>query len=688
MKSRLGWMIAALLVCAARAWAGAGGVVVDTGHQQRVSAMAYGSRDALVFSGSEDGLLIGWDVYRREPEHSIRVSHQAIRALAVHPRLPHVAVVESGLASARLSVWDYANSRRLFARQLETAPSSLTYSSTGKYLVYTRERFDSVIFVDPLDGDRLRLFDDGFGMVSYVAFNGKDTTLMTYRPTGQVDYWDIRSGEQLLTLDSVSYLSNIHLLQPDKSVVVGSSAGRLLVADILGSRGALDFADMDGIVALAVSSTGEIACLSEDADRMVLTRWRYDGDFGLHSLSSDTVAGEDPWSEPPPFSGRPNTVTYAGYRLYIGTDAGEIAWRWSSGQFQMIGANTLLEVSDLAVHRGAVVLGSEDRLLVFVTDFQRSLRVETYANPAEGPVGLAVSPEGSLYVWNQRGKQGELREYAPSLGQYGTVPIHTIPSVLLDVGFEGGELLCLERSGRCTVLGRVAVFSGFDELSFSERSYEERFEYMAPSANVLVRTRDHLVIGKSALRTDDSPLLLIDRRTRETVRVASDDTVVYDLIYDPGLDRLLSLSVRSDRGESFSELKSHAGEGYQSVAVLQRYRGEDATADLWWDEAASVAYTTLGYSEVRAVAGNRTSTFSSTGHLPRKIVLDGNRLFALNSDGTVSLWNTRTRREILTLYVFKDYEWLVVTPSGEYLCSPGGEQYLGESAGKKLRMMP
>jgi hypothetical protein len=56
---------------------------------------------------------------------------------------------------------------------------------------------------------------------------------------------------------------------------------------------------------------------------------------------------------------------------------------------------------------------------------------------------------------------------------------------------------------------------------------------------------------------------------------------------------------------------------------------------------------------------------------------DGRLLISGADDQTVRLWNIATREPIITLFHGRDGEWVMWTPQGYYMSSPGGDDLVG-----------
>jgi hypothetical protein len=59
------------------------------------------------------------------------------------------------------------------------------------------------------------------------------------------------------------------------------------------------------------------------------------------------------------------------------------------------------------------------------------------------------------------------------------------------------------------------------------------------------------------------------------------------------------------------------------------------------------------------------------------IALDNRTLVSGSADQTVRLWDIETGRNLLTIFVGSDQEWVAWTPQGYYTSSPRGDRYIG-----------
>ncbi|MEM7603399.1 MAG: methyltransferase domain-containing protein, partial [Verrucomicrobiota bacterium] len=103
----------------------------------------------------------------------------------------------------------------------------------------------------------------------------------------------------------------------------------------------------------------------------------------------------------------------------------------------------------------------------------------------------------------------------------------------------------------------------------------------------------------------------------------------------------------------------------------------------------SFTYTKSGQIVVGCSRNKRLQLFSDSGEPLREFIghegevwavspsPDDRYLASASGDQTVRLWNLQTGELLASLFVSRDSEWVVWTPSGHYHASPGGEKYIG-----------
>lgn len=96
-----------------------------------------------------------------------------------------------------------------------------------------------------------------------------------------------------------------------------------------------------------------------------------------------------------------------------------------------------------------------------------------------------------------------------------------------------------------------------------------------------------------------------------------------------------------------------------------------------WDQTIKLWDIESG-NEIRTFRGHSGEIFSVSFSQDEKYALSG------STDGTTRLWDIATGEELIKLVVFKDGEWIVITPEGYYNSSLKGHKYLNIRMGNRV----
>jgi hypothetical protein len=669
-----GWAAALFLVLAGVASVSAQTRLdLETSHAGPVTDLVYDAERELLFSAGEDGSIRVWSAPRARLLAVLRVSYQPIQQITVRPGYSQVAALVSGSAkSSTVEVWDWEKSERLYSLEFREQLLFLQYSPGGSYLVATRADFDSLALLEPNTGRSLYYMRKGFGIVSFAVVSRTENNIMTYQPSGTITYWEIRTGRTLKQVRTVPNLS-LFALSPNNRFLAAAYEDRLAVVDLLsGER--IDERQVPGLVALAFSPQGnELTGIVRTDRGQELRQWYFGGRFLLQLTP--------PWGDGAPSEAV--SVSYGTGRVFVGDREGTIVSLRPDGAVETVARNALLHYGDVAVLGDKLAIAGRDRILLMQSEFLTGtagsgpnaaplepvpVSVTSLPNPLRSPVpgrsdperenrgngdrsslGLEFLDSWTLLVWS-RGAESPIVGLVDIVsGRFQQLGVE-LSSPLKQVGGFAQGIIIVDESGECLIL---------DPFSF-----QTRFRYRSPGMNKLIfAVGDSLVGGRTSLSTFGSPLLQINERTGETVAISDPSLFAYNLIFEPREANLFTVSVDSRDGLGRTLLKVHSGYGFERSRVLFEYSGEDLTAGLTADGSGRV-YSSLGFERVVVWDGDSLQRMDDAHHVHRDLYIAGERLIAVNRDGSFSFWDTRTRRHLLDLYVFQDITWLVVLPDG------------------------
>ncbi len=642
---------------------------VNTSHSGAIRTLLHDARTGLLLTGGDDGKLKVWDYSAGELQRSIQISHLAIQQGALHPSLPHVALlVTDGRRRFTLEVWDWEQGRRIFTQTLPEAPIFLTYSPRGTFLLFAQNDLNSLRFLASSTGRALPYLRRGFGIVTFATVASSEERIMTYTPSdGVITYWEIASGRQVQTISTAREIDQLSV-HTNRRFAAGRLDNELVVVDIVDGT-IRDRFPMSGIEHILVDQvSGEVAVMTRSGRQLELAYFRV-SERGQLTRAVRTV---------PTLPAGLTQAALHGEALFTATGDGTISAFESSNRLgRTIAENRVQSVTGFAFTEGTVHLSTAQQILSLRSDlFGRSdvavnrvqtLDVTTRRMPQPGTVRLSAvagpDPEESrVVVWDTSGRNPEIATYAAVAPSLTRIPVDAARATKQVVSADGRLIVLHDQ----TMLRRINPETGSAD-----------FTYTGEGMEALVAVGDTIVIGKNRANPFDSALMRVDTRTGETVRIQSDNFLIFDLAYDRARGVLYTLGLQQAGAVVRTTITVHRGTNFENRRTITTFDGEDLDARLSLDPSTGRLFSSLGMEGVSVWDGRRLTRISSVSHVPRALYVANRHLFSINRDGTMSVWDLRSGDPLLTFYLFRDGNWVAVTTDGYYFAShPRAEQHL------------
>ncbi|MFW5685768.1 MAG: WD40 repeat domain-containing protein [Spirochaetota bacterium] len=641
-------------------------VTVSLGHSDEVSDLAGRDDEDVALSVADDGKLMVWDLEHRGLLRAWQVSVDPITRVAMHPRRTEAAIfVQTGLRTGLIVALNWETGEELFTVRVNARPTSLQYSPRGTYIVYAVSEFESLHFLDSETGRSRRFLDDGFGVVSFVQMARSEQNALTYVPSrGEFIYWQLRSGNELQTVQTQSRLEHVTLVDPDtqRFLAAASNEQLVIVDNLTGSVEATypltpihDIAydsETDRIVVLTERS-GERSALAFRYERGRLRRESY----RPQNLAEDTV-----------------TLRAAGSAsrgFLAGAQSGEISfYDEDTGRRTVLGDAPTGMVTDLGFTSGSLHLAVGDTLVTISSDLfepgNRDLAaryVRTSRNTLSAFPSLRFVVDGDrLLLWGSD-EPGTL---------YELLPPERSPRVFYDD--EQDVPITLVRT---TAQGPVVVHRDGRIVQVDRASRVLRFRYNAVGAqDVGIGGDAGLIIAKTSSSQFDSSLIIVDQLTRETVALETEAFLVPRVAVDSESQTLYAVELHGRASEPEVRLTRFAGRNFSRTSTLRSRTGEYTTGDLLWDPETESLLSSMGNDAIRRYSGRREEVFPRTERLHRTLAVGGPFVAARNADGTVTLWDREGGEHVAEIYVVGT-DWIASAPNGRYLTSStAAERYL------------
>ncbi len=653
------------LLCVSGVYAGSIYLQVNNSHNGKVTQLVYSGATGLLFSGGDDGTVRVWNLRESALLKSIRVSYLPVKMLSVDDNSYRVAVLSSNEISIfRLSVWDWKSGEMLFSKTLKSMPLYIGFSSRGSYLVYTLPKWKSIDIVDPSTGKKLSYFDKAFGIVSYLTFSTSENNILTYQPSGVFTYWDFETGSVIKRLFSLANLSKI-CISNNKRFLVARQSDRLVMIDLL-TGDLLDSVEVGNIEAISISpGDNEVACISSNGDEVKKLERFMIVNGGFLSLGGKEA-------------NEISTLCYGNNGLFRGYGDGTIDEILPGGTVKLIARNRIANVSDFTVDKEGLVLVTPRNVYEIKSNYFNAdsssitsgltVEFEKFVNPLNCNSGVCRLDDNRIVIWGKNSENEGFSVFNLETGSTEFVD-NDFDSPLVYVGTSKEWIVVIEDSGRCVL--------------YSAEDFSRRYSYFIPGLHKLIPISENNMVGaKSKLGNFDSSLTLLSVETGENFPINDASLYVYELAFNRESELLYSIGIEKANSKLYTVLKSHFGSDFGSEYVLDRFEGEDIGASLSIDEKSGILYSSLGYTGVTEYVGGRSVRFEKSDKVARKIEFYGGRVYSLNRDKSLSVWDAREKCALLDFYLFRDGEWLVILgktrggiPQGFY-SSDGGIKYV------------
>lgn len=668
------------------------GLQLNTGHRGAVTLMASWRGGSFVVSAGVDGTLRVWDPRDGSLRHTVALGGVP-SALVVHPWLPRVFAALGDGSEERLTAWDWEQGLVLFTIPLGNPPLFLGLSRTAGSLLVGRASVDGLSLIDPTTGERQPGLESGTGIVTFAVTSRDERTVLTYQPSGSLVYRNRATGGILQRLRVPGDLADLGL-SSDRRYLVGRSGEWLVSVD------AVDGAETDRL-RIAGLRTMEVW---GTADRVVVAAEDESGpSLRTVSVSAGRFdATRSAWR----VAQTPTALSYGHEKLFAGMPDGTILTldlRDPEPAAAVLVRDERLAILDVAVAGNTVVLATRAGLVTLTGGFvggaplrlAAGVRTGIAARVLAAPFGermastmrVTALDAARVLVWSDGDEPGIAVLHLPE--HLVGIPQPPLSAPLVNLDATGGTIAAVDRTGQVALLaahtGESLAESG-DGASGSPRTVLEtlRAVRIAGTTDAVAAARDGgpaLVAALAGLGGMGSSIVSIAAATGETVAMPDRRSFVYDLAYDPdaGADAgaLYSLGVHAGAG-SRTTLMLHAGPGLDRRRTLFVSAGEDLRASVAVEPADAaggrVFFSLAG--RVRLWDGRRIRPLAETGREARRLSVHRGRVYAVNSDGTLSAWSSDTLAHQFDLHVWRDFEWLV-SSGDRYWTSPDGARYVG-----------
>lgn len=639
-------------------------VLISTGHTQSINDFALNESRSTLFSAGDDGTLRVWDTDSKQLLYNLQISHLPIVKLAVHPKSPYVALIETDkINTYHLSVWNYSTGKKLFSHKIQETPLFLRFSPQGSYLIYSRTDWKSLTFLKADTGQLVSVIEEGFGIVSDVFLSQSERTLLTYNSSGTIRYWNTEEGTQKTSpISTIGDLSRIQF-SDNGMYMLGMKENTLYLVNLV--NGQIEAREsFQRLYDYSLNRDSNLVTLYiTENSRPRFISFRVEDNSFLFPVQKSNMAPDN--ISPP--------VQLVDSTLYFCKDDGSIySQSVYSSKATLFSKSVLEKVTDIGFSDTSIFIAGRKSIVALTSDVfnlksqqynlgsEFSFLTNRYDNPLKGNSGITALSENRFLLFPKSDSPNEL--FLFNNNRFEALDTKITSSIQKAESYKE-DILLLEQTGMLRIVDPIADEELFSYSSFGLQSATESHN-------------DNIIVARNKNELINTTLLSVNPKTSETVPIPDRNLLTFSLEYDHTTRSLYTLGFERRKGSIRTVLKEHQGRNYGRVSTLLSYPGEDNKATLAIDEGTSRIFTSLGYGDVHMFTWDGFTTLEKVEHIPRNLYIHAGMLYSLNSDSSISVWDIQHGKLLMTIYLFENLSWAITFSDGSYYATEGAEQWI------------
>jgi|GEM_PF-4429763 len=233
---------------------------LNSGHSLRITA--FGHDASYLYSADISGQVKIW-TYQGDLVTHIQVAGNIISKLLPHSSKPYVAVLSSKQSKNEiLKLVNWHTREKYYQIPLSDLPEHITFSPSGKYLIYSS--LNQIVAIKADTGQLIQKFSTPlFGASSFFLSNSEER-IMTYSEfPGLIEYRDVGTSSTLKSATTIPYIENL-ALSKNTRYAIGKKNNMVILLDIISGKkiaqhtfSNIDFFSTDGDLVSVIHHTQE-----------------------------------------------------------------------------------------------------------------------------------------------------------------------------------------------------------------------------------------------------------------------------------------------------------------------------------------------------------------------------------------------------------------------------------------------
>ena len=643
-------------------------IVIDSGHSSPVDSMAFHEPSGRLITVDDTGVVKVWNLRDNRLEYRLDTGLRGSIEIKVHPEKYEMALLVTRPGYSGLSVWDWRTGRNKFTKTLSGRPIQFEYSGKGRYIFTTGVDNPSLVIYDSSTGREYSYLKRLQALFSFAYIGDKEATVMTYSNSGYLRFYDIRTASLKNESSTKADLSELSVIQTDgKRYLLGRNEDSLFLIDRLTGE-VRDALTVQGMRSFSLDqSNGIISILSESGSgRLKVSQTATAGArFTPYSIKS-YLSGQDSTDEDIVDSGwfRVNegsrALASSKNKVFLSDGTGMI-WTLNAetGRPELFKKDEIVTIRDLSFDGDKLYLLTEDSLMTMTSHFFGAtgihdlnrlgdLSIKTIKSPLSGDSYLEEYDKNRLLIWSAGDGNRDYVLYDPEnekvLGEN-----NSFETALKEVHVKDHQILALESSGEGSLSD---IFTGIRDFSFSALGM----------VSLNFADENHLLAGKSLMKTGKDPLFTVQTDTGEILPVTDGRFLIHNIICpDSGnLVYTSGLKLLSD-GSMETQIRSHDRTTPSRSTLLYKKPGEWMQSILIVDDNSytPTLYASITGRDILRIRNNQKKIWDYEKNIS-KLFIHKSFIYILNTDGSLTLFDPQKGRSIVDYFLMKDGTWIAI----------------------------
>ena len=607
----------------------------------------------VFFSAGEDGFLIKW-TSDNLGEH-YQVSELQIKLVARNPNGNEIAVYETdGVSINRVSVWDWKNLTRKYAKRFSDSVTSISYSENGTYLIVGTAAINGVYLLNAETGAVAKKPSSAPSIVSLIRTGSTEKTAIFYAPSGSLVYYDIVNDKQKVKFNTEGNL--------EQAILFGTGdSENCYLAGIKNNTLYIIYA-LSGKTIAQYPARKALLCCSRSSQEQGLYYTSFDGiDYSLKLVSNDMLksqikATSDKVLNPPApliiknFTGPKNNDSFTSVAknmntVMLGTKSGNIYTMNDVPEAEKL---TLFPISEKMYER-IYDLSSDGKDFYFLT--KSSIYKSSYDTSVVDREGTnhgqtnCIKYNDGVILWSKDTKKSVQYLRLASGGTAEPEILFTPVNALQNVRLFGSKIVYIQGNSS------VQIFD------LTTKQNMEVYSGTALQDAVLYNGTDVYVAKTSAVEPT-TPLVQVNISTKETVPLKITGAIAYSMSYDESKagSPIYGITVTTQDSGSLTKVFSFSPSDKTLTNLLQL---SDEDPNAFTALHYPILYTNIGKSNVRSYNLESRSSFQykRSASMPVKMESANDKIAVLNRDGSISWYNSDSPAVLADWYLTVDGQW-------------------------------